>query len=540
MTSLPHLLSLLLLTSTVLCSYNQDPTPIDESGYQFSLPDLGINYQEANCKNADALLAAANSDVARLTDFTNQDLAQSIQQAQQALSLTQQACQVQQKLKPATFLQAQKSSSSSKSRLALTSQLTVSLQDLSTRMSSQNNQQKSDLYHELIADKATHVSALLAQLASTQDSADSSSSSSAQDSNTVAEKSVTIDSACAGAQSSAKNLVDFLSYLSGQITNYFLGSDLPQRIADIQAVAANCAAPITQTGQVDKKYVSTSSPLATTGNKVRTDDITVTFSKPFASVPSVGIAIIGVDLEKAGPRMQLAVLSVNAASFVVRVTAVSGVPVYEVQFSYIATLSDKSGIYISTLTLEKSTDADLAKISSGSGQRTVTKALNPPANLQNVKSIAFLSTFDFGAGKYGRLSVSTSADSKSVTFTTWADTILLTAGATVVFWSGNDASVGTKLAGTAYAGVLQKGSGDRSQKVAVTTTSVYAGMPEVFFGIYYFDGANSANYRLRQTLSGTANSLAVTYTVWEDTQIYEVRTGFVMACQTVDKGRCLA
>ena len=519
---LPHIILLLAIVSSVLC------------GYQ--LPDLGINNQEPNCQNAADLLTAANSDISRLTKFVNQDLPQSIQNAQQALSLTQQACQIQNSLRPqASFLQTQISSSSSKSRLASASvsQLNTALKDHSTRMSSQHQHDESDLHHTLIADKATKVSTMLLQLSDRR-------APSPQD-NCGNDKSASIDSACANAKSTAQNLVDYLNYLSSQVTERSLNADLPQRISNLNKLIADCAAPITQTGQFERVYYATPSPLATTANQVRTDDVTVTFNQAFASVPSVGIALTGLDIYRDSPNLQVVVLTVTTTSFVFRVTANPGVALYMVQVSYIATLSDRSGIYIVTTNLNKANDADLSKISApiaATPTRTLIRALTPPSNLKNVKSMAFIRSFEFGTGRNLRLEVFTSADSNSINYQTWSDTLLNGVATTILFWSGNDTSITTKSTATTVNGVLAQGSGLRSEKTVINT-GAYTSSMQLFFGIYHFDGIVAGNYRLKQEISGTDSSKTLTSSAWSDTKLYQVVNGFVMSCSTINKAQCL-
>ena len=489
----PHIILLFVLVSSGLCIQYQDLILAESdsklSRSEFELPDLGINHQDPNCQNAADLVTAAYSDNNRLQSFVAQDLGQSIQNAQQALSLAQQACKIENNFRPqASLLQTQTSSSSSKSRLTTASQLTVALEDLSTRMSPQQQHHKSDLYNTLIATKAAQVSTMLVQVShrralSAQDSA------STQDSAGIDGGSITLESACADAETNAQNLVDYLSYLNSQIAEQTLKVDLPQRISTLNAFIADCAAPITQTGQLEKIYFNTASPLITKDKKVRTDDITITFPQAFASVPSVGIALTGVDVDKGTPSILIAVQTVTTTSLVVRVTANSGVAVYGVQFSYIATLSDRSGIYIATTSINNK-DTDLSKISgpqSSSAVRSATKALNPPSNLKNVKSIAFIRGFDFGNSKNARLTVLTSADSNSIAYQTWLDTTLNSVDTTVLFWSGNDASVSTKLTQTTAGGVQSQGSGDRSEKTVIDT-GAYKSSPQMFLGLYHFDG----------------------------------------------------
>ena len=539
----PHIILLFVLVSSGLCIQYQDLILAESdsklSRSEFELPDLGINHQDPNCQNAANLVTAANSDVARLQNFVAQDLAQSIQEAQQALSLTQQACKIENNLRPqASLLQTQTSSSSSKSRLTTASQLAVALEDLSTRMSPQQQHHKSNLYNTLIATKATQVSTMLVQVShrralSAQDSASAGAG--------VDGGSITLDSACTDAETNAQNLVDYLSYLNSQIADQTLKVDLPQRISTLNAFIADCAAPITQTGQLEKIYFNTASPLVTKDKKVRTDDITVTFPQAFASVPSVGIALTGVDVDKETPSILIAVQTVTTKSLVVRVTANSGVAVYGVQFSYIATLSDRSGIYIATTSINKG-DADFNKISgpqSSSAMRGATKPLNPPSNLKNVKSIAFIRGFEFGNSRNARLTVFTSADSNSIVYQTWYDTTLNSVDTTVLFWSGNDASVSTKLTQTTYAGVQLQGSGERNEKTVIDT-GAYKSSPQMFLGLYYFDGNVENNYRLRQSISGSDPKKTFTSSVWSDTRLYWVKTGIVMSCPTVNKATCLA
>ena len=107
------------------------------------------------------------------------------------------------------------------------------------------------------------------------------------------------------------------------------------------------------------------------------------------------------------------------------------------------------------------------------------------------------------------------------------DALMNGVAATILFWSGEDTSVATKLTEAVANGGLGQNSGVQTDK-EVVDIGAYKNSLQTFFGLYHIDGYVQGNYRLKEELSGS------------DTRFYQLKTGFVLSCPTINKAQCLA
>ena len=114
----------------------------------------------------------------------------------------------------------------------------------------------------------------------------------------------------------------------------------PERIQTLKDVSDGCL--ITETGIITLDSVGDLSTDSESGDQYHIRNFQ--FDKEFASVPSVGISIVGAHTGNDGFWVKAHVTSVKKDYFKVKFESFKGVNVYKIQISYIATISKISGM----------------------------------------------------------------------------------------------------------------------------------------------------------------------------------------------------
>ena len=492
---------LYLFISTLLCS---------ALAQEFTLPKLNINTNDVTCDNAQDLLAAAQSDLTRLKTFVEQDIPAAQNYAKCGTCRATRACNVAVSGPLSSLLQMQKSSKR-KNKCSKVPQDCEKFVD----------QERSHLYNQLIADKLDKTTVMMLQIGS----------SSGEPIDTYNLCNVTL--------TNLETLSKYLDWVAKEITTKYINGDLPQRIQSINDAITKCASlPITFTGLIHRNYYDSNLPLKFASPNGKFEDYKVDFPQAFDVIPSVGVAFLGCDFNQQTPRFQDEVTNITLTGFTLRIIAPPNVGINLIQFQYIATISSRSGIYITTNSINKANDTDLQAVSAGGNPRTVTRSITPPAGLKNVQSFAFIRQYDFTPGQNTRLSVATSGDSKSLTYQFYQESIVNSVSATVLFWNGDDKSITPTIAEIPKSGRFTQGSGSRNFGVQLDI-SKYSNAPEAFFGLFQYEVYEGSGYRVKEWYSTDQSTATINFQTWYYTKVDWLRSNVLFSCRTSDKSKCL-
>jgi len=144
--------------------------------------------------------------------------------------------------------------------------------------------------------------------------------------------------ACSNLISDATQLNDYLVWLKAQVDS-ILNTQIPSIENSIKNLKTSCV--LTLVGLDSRDLESTD--LAKEKSSARTVKYTINFSKTFASVPQVGVAVVGMHIQNKGSAVKVWATDIKKTGFTLNIQAYANIKVYSVQTSWIATDSALSG-----------------------------------------------------------------------------------------------------------------------------------------------------------------------------------------------------
>ena len=151
----------------------------------------------------------------------------------------------------------------------------------------------------------------------------------------------------------------------------------------------------TQTGVFNRTY-SSNHTFMDNPDEDRIDTALITFPVEFEEVPSVAVALRGFDGEIDGAGIFVKAENITTESFTLIIIAPLGSKVSLATVSWLATISNTSRIFTSTIELD-TTDEDFAALSKGYISRTADYIVDHPVPLRNPAAYVAISGFKFNS-----------------------------------------------------------------------------------------------------------------------------------------------
>jgi len=125
---------------------------------------------------------------------------------------------------------------------------------------------------------------------------------------------------------------------------------------------------VTRTGTYSQTFWQTGHAFEREPDYKREEFAIINFDSAFDETPSVAVALKGFDLSYSGAGVEVSVDLVDKHSFKLKMVAPQGARVYLIVVSWIATISDKSNIYV-TYFSDNYRDRNFENTVTGTGER---------------------------------------------------------------------------------------------------------------------------------------------------------------------------
>lgn len=259
----------------------------------------------------------------------------------------------------------------------------------------------------------------------------------------------------------------------------------------------------------------------------------ISFPIPFSEIPSVGVALIGLEQTNAGfLNITTTISMVRATDFTLAISSSDSI-LTAVQISYIATISHRSGIYISTISINTS-QSDVSSSTAVYTDRKYSRAIAVPPGLANVTKIPFLQGL---VAMNTRVFLEIDQDG-SLSCRTWSDTVFYRADVTIIMYDPSNFAISEAQFGPNQYLHTNLGAAPKLTATYNISFANYTQTPALFLGFRYLDMANMYHYSLAQDIVKKDRVFTVNYVADQMTKIYGAIDFAILACSNSAKG-CL-
>jgi len=473
----------------------------------YELPDLGLTVEDPHCGNAEELLPLAQKDLERTSNFQT-NTKQQIQYLTNALESTQKACELNQQPEEAI------------------NPLGSSMNNILLQMNSRKKGVKKSgfIQHKLAepSKDASKLEKIVAEKMRASIALISQDMSSTQ-------PNFGLPQHCRDLTQNLNDTLTYLQWVDEQLTKV-VDNLLPCRIDKLKSLIERCKHH-TQVGTWGKTYLGTNHIFEKDSEDLRSEDYTITFEEPFVEVPNVAISLTGFDVDKTFPGLFITIQDVTTSTFVIRIFAYAHVKLYMIQLSWIATISSKSGIYISHRKVDYKEDSEwLEKYQDPPGEKSITRTISHPTILNDPAIAIGVSGFLFDGSKNGRLQVDAQnidQEQFDLVIKTWWDSILYSASVYILHYDKVVGVKGVYIQESSSGATLYNGSEERTEEFKAKIDANCCGSIVAWTGLKKIDIDDEANYRFKAetTITAVENrqyDLSIKYNTWADTKIWSV------------------